>query len=226
MRCARAIFYSGDRRAKGEGSMYVPAHFRIDDTAAMVGFMRRNGFALLTTSAEDGPFVSHLPLLHREGGGPSGRLIGHMARANPQWRHFASGLPALVVFWGPHAYISPAWYETPNQVPTWNYQTVHAYGRARIVEDQAEVLETLRLLADTYEGGFEMPWRMDSLPAGQAAAMTRGIVAFEIAIERLEGKAKLSQNKTAQDRRNAADRLDGLGGEDNRRTAALMRATI
>lgn len=205
--------------------MYVPRHFSIDDQAAMVDFMRRNSFALLTTCAEDGPFVSHLPLLHVDGGA-HGKLVGHMARANPQWRHFESGKEALVVFWGPHAYISPAWYDTPNQVPTWNYQTVHAYGTARIVEDQAETLATLRTLVDTYEGGFDAPWRMEDLPDGLAAGMTRGIVAFEIAIARLEGKAKLSQNKSVKDRQNAAAKLAALGGEDNLRTAALMRATL
>jgi transcriptional regulator len=205
--------------------MYVPRHFSIDDQQAMIEFMRRNSFALLTTCAEDGPFVSHLPLLHVDGGA-HGRLVGHMARANPQWRHFASGKPALVVFWGPHAYISPSWYDTQNQVPTWNYQTVHAYGSARIVEAQDEVLATLRTLADTFESGFDAPWRMDGLPDGLAAGMTRGIVAFEISIERLEGKAKLSQNKSVKDRQNAAEKLEALGGEDNLRTAALMRATI
>jgi len=205
--------------------MYVPRHFSIDDQQAMIDFMRRNSFALLTTCADGGPFVSHLPLLHVDGG-PHGRLVGHMARANPQWRHFASGKPALVVFWGPHAYISPSWYDTQNQVPTWNYQTVHAYGSARIVEAQDEVLATLRTLADTFESGFDAPWRMDGLPDGLAAGLTRGIVAFEISIERLEGKAKLSQNKSVKDRQNAAEKLEALGGEDNLRTAALMRATI
>lgn len=205
--------------------MYVPRHFSIDDQQAMVDFMRRNSFALLTTCAEDGPFVSHLPLLHVDGGA-HGRLVGHMARANPQWRHFASGKPTLAVFWGPHAYISPSWYDTQNQVPTWNYQTVHAYGTARIVEAQDEVLATLRTLADTFESGFDAPWQMDGLPDGLAGGLTRGIVAFEISIERLEGKAKLSQNKSVKDRQNAAEKLEALGGEDNLRTAALMRATI
>ena len=205
--------------------MYVPRHFSIEDHAHMVAFMRRNSFALLTTCTDTGPFVSHLPLLHVDGGA-QGKLIGHMARANPQWRHFASGKEALVVFWGPHAYISPAWYDTPNQVPTWNYETVHAYGTPRLVEDSAGALKILRRLVGTYEGGFAQPWQMESLPAGHAEGMTRGIVAFEIEIARLEGKAKLSQNKTVKDRENAAEKLEALGGEDNQRTAALMRATI
>ena len=205
--------------------MYGPRHFSIEDHAHMVAFMRRNSFALLTTCTDTGPFVSHLPLLHVDGGA-QGKLIGHMARANPQWRHFASGKEALVVFWGPHAYISPAWYDTPNQVPTWNYETVHAYGKPRLVEDSAGALEILRRLVGTYEGGFAQPWQMEGLPAGHAEGMTRGIVAFEIEIARLEGKAKLSQNKTVKDRENAAAMLESLGGEDNLRTAALMRATI
>lgn len=206
--------------------MYVPRHFSIEDRQRLIGFMRANSFALLTTVAGGEPFVSHLPLLYCEDGGPHGRLVGHMARANPQWRHFSAEHQALVVFWGPHAYISPAWYDTPNQVPTWNYQTVHAYGMPRIVADQAEVLATLRQLVDTYEGGFGTPWRMETLPPGLAEGMTRGIVAFEIVIERLEGKAKLSQNKSVKDREQAAARLEALGGEDNKRTAALMRDTI
>lgn len=206
--------------------MYVPRHFSIDDTAHMIAFMRANAFALLTTVADGEPFVSHLPLLHRPAAGPNGKLIGHMARANPQWRHFSADSKVLVVFWGPHAYISPAWYDTANQVPTWNYETVHAYGTARIVEDQAKTLATLRELVDTYEGGFAQPWRMENLPPGMAEGMTRGLMAFEIEIERLEGKAKLSQNKSAKDREQAAAMLESLGGEDNSRTAALMRATI
>jgi transcriptional regulator len=201
--------------------MYVPRHFSIEDQARMVEFMRRNSFALLTTCAETGPFVSHLPLLYADG-----KLIGHMARANPQWRHFASDKETLAVFWGPHAYISPAWYDTPNQVPTWNYETVHAYGNARIVEDTAGTLAVLRELVGTYESGFATPWTMEKLPDGHAEGMTRGIVAFEIEITRLEGKAKLSQNKSVKDRENAAAMLESLGGEDNTRTAALMRATI
>lgn len=206
--------------------MYVPRHFNIDDRQRMVAFMRANSFALLTTVAGSEPFVSHLPLHYVEGGSGQGRLVGHMARANPQWRHFNEQTKVLAVFWGPHAYISPAWYETPNQVPTWNYETVHVYGTARIVEDQEQTLETLRQLVDTYEGGFARPWRMQNLPEGMAAGMTRGIVGFEIDIERLEGKAKLSQNKTVADREKAAAMLEALGGEDNTRTAALMRATI
>jgi transcriptional regulator len=222
MRSGGGFFYSAGQRRP---AMYVPRHFSIEDHSKMVAFMRRNSFALLTTCAEAGPFVSHLPLLHVDGGA-QGKLIGHMARANPQWRHFASGKETLAVFWGPHAYISPAWYDTPNQVPTWNYETVHAYGTARIVEDAAGALAILRRLVETYEGGFQTPWTMEALPAGHAEGMTRGIVAFEIEITRLEGKAKLSQNKTVKDRENAASMLESFGGEDNTRTAALMRATI
>ena len=124
--------------------MYVPRHFSIEDQSRMVAFMQRNSFALLTTCTETGPFVSHLPLLYADG-----KLIGHMARANPQWRHFASGKETLAVFWGPHAYISPAWYDTPNQVPTWNYETVHAYRSARIVEDTHCAFEVFRKLEVT-----------------------------------------------------------------------------
>ena len=206
--------------------MYLPKSFQIEDLVELQAFMRAYNFASLVTQHAGAPFASHLPFLLDAQRGPQGTLLAHMARANPQWRHFASGKETLAVFWGPHAYISPAWYDTPNQVPTWNYETVHAYGTARIVEDAAGALAILRRLVETYEGGFQTPWTMENLPAGHAEGMTRGIVAFEIEITRLEGKAKLSQNKTVKDRENAASMLESFGGQDNTRTAALMRATI
>lgn len=207
--------------------MYVPDHFSERDTARLIELMQRNSFAALTTVDDDGvPFVSHLPLLHESVGGTSGRLIGHMARANPQWKHFAAGRRAVAVFAGPHAYISPSWYDSANQVPTWNYAAVHACGAPRIVDDEAGALAILRRLVDTYESGFDKPWSMDSLPDGHAARMSRAIVAFEIPIERLEGKWKLGQNKTAADRVGTAVALERLGGEDNLAIAALTRATL
>ncbi len=195
--------------------MYVPPHFAEAKPERLQALMQAASFAQLTTVADGEPFVSHLPLLWEKERGPQGRLIGHMARANPQWRHFASGQKALAVFAGPHAYISPSWYESKAQVPTWNYAAVHAYGTPRIIDDQAAVL-----------GGFAQPWRMDGLPAGHAERMSKAIVAFDMPIERLEGKWKLGQNKTAADRLGTAVALERLGGEDNLAIAALTRATL
>lgn len=210
--------------------MYVPPHFAVDDRDRLIGLMRSASFAQLITVADGEPFASHLPLLWQEGDGPQGKLIGHMARANPQWRHFASAqagaAKALAIFAGPHAYISPSWYESAAQVPTWNYAAVHAYGTPRIVEDEAAVLAILERLVGTYESGFEKPWRMAGLPAGHAARMSKAIVAFEMPIDRLEGKWKLGQNKTVADRVGTAVELERLGGENNLAIAALTRDTL
>jgi len=206
--------------------MYVPPHFTVDDQQRLIALMQQRSFAQLITVSEDEPFASHLPLLWEPEGGPHGRLVGHMARANPQWRHFASGQNALAIFAGPHAYISPSWYDSKAQVPTWNYSAVHAYGAPRIVEDQAAVLATLQKLVGTYESGFDQPWRMDGLPEGHAGRMSKAIVAFEMPIARIEGKWKLGQNKSAADRIGTAVALEQLGGEDNLAIAAMTRETL
>jgi transcriptional regulator len=206
--------------------MYVPPHFAVTERQRLIALMQTRSFAQLITVAEGEPFASHLPLLWEQEGGPHGRLVGHMARANPQWRHFASGQNALAVFAGPHAYISPSWYDSKAQVPTWNYAAVHAYGAPRVIEDQAAVLALLQQLVGTYESGFDKPWRMDGLPQGHAERMSQAIVAFEIPIVRLEGKWKLGQNKTAADRAGTAVAFERLGGEDNLAIAALTRATL
>src|SRR5262249_20205539 len=119
---------------------------------------------------------------------------------NPQWRLFAADRPVLVVFWGAHAYVSPSWYGKHPSVPTWNYVTVHAYGIPRGIEDAGRVRALLDRLGRTFGDGRAAPGRMDTLPDSYLDGMVRGIVAFEIPIDRLEGKAKLSQNRSADDR--------------------------
>ncbi len=174
--------------------MYIPKHFEEERVEAMHAVMRDNSFALLVTADGSTPFATHLPLL-LDGEGEFGTLRGHLARPNPQWRAFDGTREAMVVFSGPHAYISPSWYETDRAVPTWNYIAVHAYGRPRVIEDAASVAAHLKRLVDTYEGGQPAPWSADSLPPEYFDGMARGVVAFEMVIERLEGKAKLSQNR-------------------------------
>jgi len=171
--------------------MYMPGHFDASDVAFCHDLIRAYPFACLTT-ASDGLFASHLPFLLDADRGSLGTLIAHVARANPQHEALAAGAQALVVFAGPHAYVSPTWYETNPAVPTWNYCVAHAYGKARILDDPASYLARL---ATTFDG----QWRFDTLPADYQAKMIRGIVAFEIEILVLEGKAKLSQNRSAAD---------------------------
>ena len=179
--------------------MYVPKKFAEDDPAACHDFIEANDFALLVAPVDGRPFASHLPFLLDRDQGPCGTLHAHMARANPQWRAFDDS-EVLVVFSGPHVYVSPAWYAATPNVPTWNYVAVHAYGRPRLVDDPGAVRAHLARLVEVQEHGRAKPWRLDGLADDYVAAMIGGIVAFEIPLDRLEGKWKLNQNRTAADR--------------------------
>ena len=203
--------------------MYVPEYYAEDDPDRISEILDGYGFALVVTVDGEGlPFASHLPLIHDPGRGPKGTIVGHMARANPQWRQFDRERDVLAVFSGPHAYVSPAWYETHPAVPTWNYAAVHVYGRPRIIDDLDAVRATVRRLVERHEADQETPWRMD-LPRSYETGMLRAIVAFEIEISRIEAKFKLSQNRDHVDRRNVAARLDALGYDDAKAVAGLMR---
>src|ERR1700751_5814241 len=130
--------------------MYVPAAFAVSDLAKLHAFIERNSFGLLVSEVDGRPFASHLPFLLERNAGSNGTLIGHMARANLQWKD-AHGQNALAIFSGPHAYVSPTWYEAEQVVPTWNYVAVHAYGRVEIVEDADALLEIVRETVRVYE---------------------------------------------------------------------------
>lgn len=186
--------------------MYNPKHFQTADIAQMHALIEQHSFGILVTQHENAPFATHLPFLLDATRGPHGTLLAHMARPNPQWRDLAAGGEALAIFQGPHAYISPSWYASAPSVPTWNYTIVHAYGTARIVDDRDELRAMLARLVDTHEAGFEQPWRMN-LPEDYLERMMRGVVGFELAITRLEGKRKLSQNRAAADRAGVAAAL-------------------
>jgi transcriptional regulator len=203
--------------------VYVPPHFDASDPAWCHALIRREPFGVLVSvDATGAPFATHLPFLVEETPGPLGTLLGHVARANPQWRQFAAGGPALAIFAGPHTYVSPSWYGTHPSVPTWNYVAVHAYGVPRLIEDPGRVDALLARLVETHEAGRPAPWRFASLAADYVAGMRRGIVAFEIPIDRLEGKAKLSQNRGAADRARVRAALAADGDPRARAVAALM----
>ena len=198
--------------------MYVPDHFAERDREVLHGWVRRFPFALLVTAGGGGFEATHLPLWLDAGRGREGTLYGHVARANPHWRCFDGALPALAVFSGPHAYVSPRWFERES-VPTWNYVAVHAEGTPRLLENPAAVGELLARLTNEHDG----PGGFDALPPDLVARMSRGIVAFELPIERLTGKAKLSQNKSAGDRAGAIAGLEAQGEPHALGVAALMR---
>lgn len=203
--------------------MYIPQHFDASDVAWCHAHIRREPFAILVGVDQAGaPFATHLPVLLDEEPAPLGTLLAHVARPNPQWQLFAANRPVLVVFWGPHAYISPSLYAQHPSVPTWNYVAVHAYGVPRIVDDPARVRALLDRLVHTFEDGRPSPWRMDGLTDKYLDGMMRGIVAFEIPIERLEGKAKLSQNRPAGDQASVRAALAAEDDPAARALAALM----
>jgi transcriptional regulator len=207
--------------------MYTPDIFALTDPVEVGRILREYSFALLVTAAGGTPMASHLPFLFDPERGPKGTLFCHMARANPQWKDFAklgaAGREALVVFQGPHGYVSPNWYAGGPAVPTWNYLAVHAYGSPRIIDDAAGAKAHQERLVDTHEAGFAAPWSMASQPDNYIARMLRGIVAFEIPISRLEAKAKLNQNKSEADRRGVITALEASDRPGDLELAAVMR---
>ncbi|WP_224372036.1 FMN-binding negative transcriptional regulator [Hyalangium versicolor] len=203
--------------------MYLPRLFQEQDPERLIAFMKRYSFATLVTVEDGAPFVSHLPFLVEPGsGGSKGRLLGHMARANPQWRAFSEARDVLVIFQGPHTYVSPSWYVTEPNVPTWSYAVVHAHGRPRVVTEQDEWMRILRDTTDTYEAGFEKPWTVER--AGEfVSRILPGTVAFEISLSSVEGKFKLSQNRAPEDRRAVMEHLERSEDPEQRAVGALMR---
>jgi transcriptional regulator len=200
--------------------MYIPKHFLEDDLDTLYKFMQTYSFATLITQHEGLPFATHLPFILASERGPKGTLLAHMARANPQWHDFNSAQEVLTIFQGPHAYISPSWYEVELSVPTWNYAVVHAYGIPRIIEESEELYQILKILIETHEAQFENPWPFQ-LPDDYLHKMIRGIVGFEIEITRLEGKFKMSQNRTESERQNVIASLQE--SQDTQSVAELMR---
>lgn len=197
-------------------SLYTPKPFAVDDRAAVARLMHDHPFATLITPGMPEPLVSHLPLLFVPGSEPHGTLIGHVARANPHWKQ-APRAESIAVFHGPHAYVSPTWYEHPaKMVPTWNYAAVHAHGMLEIIDDPGESRHVLEVLVHRFEHARPEPWHFD-LPPRERDAMVGAIVAFRMRIKRLEGKFKLSQNRSDEDRGRV---VAGLQAEDRPEAAA------
>ena len=201
--------------------MYVPTHFAESNLVELHDAMERYSFATLISQAGGEPFASHLPLLLERDTAPNGTLIGHMARANPQWQE-AAGQRVLAGFSGPHAYISPTWYAADKTVPTWNYVAVHAYGRLELIEDLAEAEAVLRSTIETYEAAQPSPWKLEESPEF-VTRLTQQIVAFRIPIERIEGKWKLNQNHPPERRAKVIAELESRSDQNSREIARLMR---
>jgi transcriptional regulator len=205
--------------------VYVPEHFRVRDHATALAFMRANPFAILISSTDDGPFATHLPVVIREapGGESEDKIVirGHVAKANPHWRYLEQQPNCLMIFHGPHAYVSTSNYENRENVPTWNYGAVHAYGTARIFSAPNELLEVLHELIPTFEAAFAEQWA--SLSPSYRERMLTHIVGIEIAVTKIEAKFKLSQNRTRQEQANVIASLSSSDDTAVSGTARLMR---
>lgn len=201
--------------------MYIPNNFKEEDKAEIEKLIREFGFATLVSVKDNLPWATHIPLELVTDENGNWFLHGHVARANPQWKNFEVMSDVLVIFMGPHAYISPSWYNHRN-VPTWNYKAVHVYGKASLVE--GEKLEAmLRHLMKRYEGTHsEKPQSYDEIPAKILEKDLRGVIGFEIKVERIEAASKLSQNRNAESHQSVIDNLKKMDSYDAKRMAEEM----
>jgi transcriptional regulator len=211
--------------------MYTPIQFRVDEAAEAHALMRAHPFAVLVTHGADGVVATHLPtLLKVDAESPLGRIECHLARPNPQWKTFAADAEALMIFQGAEAYIRPGWYPSKAQhgkaVPTWNYAVVHAYGRLQAIEDKDWLLAHVGELSDQQEAPFVERWSMADAPADYLDRQTRGIVGVTLAISRLEGKVKMSQNRDMADRDGVVRGLAERGEAEDAEVAALVQAKM
>jgi transcriptional regulator len=209
--------------------MYIPASNSEDRPEALHAFMDAHPFAMLVTASVDGLFATHLPLVLDRTRGPHGTLVGHVARANPHHRQTLAIPEALVVFSGPSAYITPTWYpakaEHGKVVPTWNYVAVHAYGTLRFRDGDREFLRAhLEALTNRHESDRVKPWAVSDAPEEFIAQLERAVVGFELPIARMEGKWKMSQNRSAADIDGVVRGLAGSDGADDRAVGKIVQA--
>lgn len=208
-------------------AMYTPAQFKVEDEAEAHRLMRAYPFAILVTHGADGVVATHLPIVLKvDEAGPLGRIECHLARPNPQWKTFAPDADALVIFQGPEAYIRPGWYASKAEhgkvVPTWNYSVVHAYGRLEVVQDQDWLRTHVTELTDQQEAPYAARWSTADAPGNYVDMLTRGIVGLKLEITRLEGKAKMSQNREPRDRVGVVQGLGNRGEGHDAEAAALV----
>ena len=203
--------------------MYTPRSYRNEDRDELFALIRRYNFATLFTHRAGESFVTHLPFMIDAARGPNGTLVSHMARANPHWKAFEGAAPSVVVFMGPHAYISPAWYHQQETVPTWNYAVVHATGTPRVIFDQTVLHDLVTDLMDHHEAPHGDAWDRTRATINEELP---GIVGFEIPIDRLEGKFKLNQNRSREDQEGVVRALENSADPAEREIARLMRENL
>lgn len=200
--------------------MYIPEFNRQEDRATILAFMRANPFAILVSNVDGVPFATHLPLLIDEAGDQI-VVQGHMARANAHWKSMKEGEESLIIFHGPHAYISPSLYENRESVPTWNYAAVHVYGEPTLFTDEESLRATLHRMIDTFESSYMTQW--SELSEQYQSRMMKHIVGFNIKVKKLEGKFKLSQNRTRGEQARVIQSLNQSQDSNIEGVAQLMQ---
>ena len=199
--------------------MYIPKLYREEDRAKILEFIRQNDFAVLVTYDGEKPVASHL-LMEVVEDDETLFINGHLSRANSHWKTFEKNPEALVIFHGAHTYISPTWYNHVN-VPTWNYQSVHVYGKPRIITEHDEAYSILKRLVDRYETNGH--YKLETLPQDFVEKEIKGIMAFQIEVTRIEANYKLSQNRKDEDHANIINRLEERTDDLSHAVAEAMR---
>ncbi|WP_026704228.1 FMN-binding negative transcriptional regulator [Flavobacterium soli] len=200
--------------------MYIPEHYKNENLEEIKDFIQKNSFGILINQTEGKLFATHIPLELDKNENGKDILVGHISKENPQWKGFESSDKVLAIFSGPHSYISSSWYDFEG-VPTWNYIAVHIYGTVKIIEGEA-LLSSLKKLVDKYEVNSENPVRVENL-SKKTMMMTRGIVAFEIEIDEIQAKHKLSQNRDQKNYENIIVELEKTGNQDAKSIAEEMK---
>jgi len=203
--------------------MYISRAFAVTDKERLFAFIRANSFGILFSQTNGQPCATHLPFLLQTDSGPNGTLWGHFAKANPHWKEIEGEV--LAVFSGPHAYISPTWYEAENTVPTWNYTAVHAYGHLTLVQEKEELLQIVQDTVRFYEASMPAPWQFDSSQEFYQK-LAGGVVGFKIEISHLEGKWKLSQNHPLERQQKVVEALQHSKDQNEQAIAALMAENL
>ncbi len=206
---------------KGWKRMYIPSPFQIEDEEIIFDVMIKNSFATVISQHAGAPFATHLPLILDKA---NRCLYGHFARPNPQWKDIQNQ-EVLAVFQGPHCYISPSWYESEMAVPTWNYVAVHVYGKVELIDDEHELLDALRQMVLKYEAP-DSPYQLDQVDPDFIAGMSKGIQGFKISINKVEGKAKLSQNHRPERQALVIQRLEQSERENEQKIASAMKQNL
>lgn len=204
--------------------MYIPEHFKETNSERISALIQANSFGMLVTAPDGAPFVSHLPFIFDHAVGAKGKLLCHMARANPQWQHFSSCGEVLVVFQGPHAYVSPSWYSSPG-VPTWNYAVVHLRGKPRLIDSEFELEALVERLTHVYESHRPNPWK-PNLSDERRTKLLNMIVGFEIQVTDIQAKFKLGQNRSPEDQQNVVEKFGLSSNQTEVAVAKLMSGVL